>query len=72
MADRSGRAHKFKVGETLNLSPSRWSMRADSRECKVVRLLPSDAGEKLYRVKCPSEPFERNVRESELLSAGSA
>jgi hypothetical protein len=41
-------------------------MRAESPQCTVLRHLPSDRGENLYRVKCPSEAFERNVRESEL------
>lgn len=72
MAYGSSTQHKFKVGETLSFSPSRWSMRSAAGHCKVVRLLPSDFGENLYRVKCPSEPFERNVRESELTSAAGA
>ena len=58
--------HKFKVGETLVFMPSRWSMRARSGACQVIRLLPADSGENLYRVKCASEPFERMARESEL------
>lgn len=41
-------------------------MRARSGACQVIRLLPADSGENLYRVKCASEPFERMARESEL------
>lgn len=65
-------SHKFKIGQNLNFSPSRWSMRAASRSanCKILRLLPTDqGGENLYRVKCVNELFERNARESELLAA---
>lgn len=49
-------------------------MKAQSGHCTVVRQLPADGGENLYRVKCSSEAFERNVRESELTvqSAGPA
>lgn len=59
-------SHKFKVGEAVVYSPSRWSMRTRSGSCQIIRLLPADSGENLYRVKCPSEPFERMARESEL------
>jgi hypothetical protein len=59
-------SHKFKVGQVVTFAPSRWSMRSKSGHCKVVRLLPTDSGECLYRVKCDAEAFERNVRESEL------
>lgn len=41
-------------------------MRSRSGACQVIRLLPADSGENLYRVKCASEPFERMARESEL------
>ena len=41
-------------------------MRAETGNCKVVRCLPADAGENLYRVKCASEAFERMAKESEL------
>ena len=58
--------HKFKVGDRLKFSPSRWSMRSQEAQCLVVRLLPAEAGESQYRVKCSNEPFERIVRESEL------
>jgi hypothetical protein len=34
--------------------------------CKVIRLLPADSDEPLYRIKCTNENFERVVRESEL------
>jgi hypothetical protein len=65
-------SHRFKIGQKLNFSPSRWSMRAtaQSADCKILRLLPADqGGENLYRVKCMNELFERNVRESELLES---
>ena len=64
-------AHRYKIGQQLRLNPGRWSMRAAARtaECKILRLMPADvSGEWMYRVQCANELFERNVRESELLS----
>ncbi len=66
MSRGAASAHKYAVGQTVGYAPSRWSMRAQSGDCKIVRLLPPDAGENLYRVKCASEPFERMAKESEL------
>jgi hypothetical protein len=66
MANRTASYHKYAVGQTVGYSPSRWSMRGGDGSCKIVRLLPADAGENLYRIKCPSEPFERMAKESEL------
>lgn len=66
MTSRAASAHKFAVGQTVGYAPSRWSMRARTGSCKVIRLLPADAGENLYRIKCASEPFERMAKESEL------
>ena len=58
--------HKFKVGEAVDFAPSRQSMPASAREYKIIRLMPSDGGENLYRVKCATEPFERMAKEREL------
>ena len=58
--------HKFKVGDAVEFSPGRRSMPASSGAYKVVRLVPSDTGENVYRVKSASEPFERTAREIEL------
>ncbi len=66
MSNRTASCHKFAVGQTVGYSPSRWSMRGGEGSCKIVRLMPADAGENLYRIKCPSEPFERMAKESEL------
>jgi predicted RNA-binding protein YlxR (DUF448 family) len=58
--------HKFKVGQTVDFSPGRHGMPAMSRLYKVVKLLPPEAGQLLYRIKGTSEPFERVAREREL------
>ncbi len=59
-------SHKFKVGQTVNFTPGRTVMAASSREYKIVRLLPPEDGQNLYRIKGVSETFERMARESDL------
>lgn len=59
-------AHKFKIGQTVSYSPGRSAMAASSREYKIVRLLPAEEGQNLYRIKGVSETFERMARENDL------
>lgn len=61
--------HKFKVGDDVNYSPAKLSVRPASRRYRIVRCLPEDAGEFLYRIKSHAEHFERVVRERELSDA---
>jgi len=58
--------HKYKVGDLVGFAPGRRSMPASSGVYKIVRLVPPDGGENVYRVKSASEPFERTAREIEL------
>lgn len=58
--------HRFKVGQLVDFSPARPGMPTPGRQYQVVRLLPAEGGEFLYRVKSKSETFERVARESEL------
>ncbi len=58
--------HKYKVGQTVSYSPGRSAMAASSREYKIIRLLPPEEGQNLYRIKGVSETFERMARESDL------
>ncbi len=58
--------HKYKVGQAVDLRPGRWGVPASSREYKIVRLLPIEGGERMYRVKSEAETFERIAKESEL------
>jgi len=41
-------------------------MSTAGRQYEIVRLLPAEAGEFLYRVKSKGETFERVAKESEL------
>ena len=58
--------HKYKIGQAVDLRPGRWGLPASSREYKIVRLLPVEGGERMYRVKSAAETFERIAKESEL------
>jgi hypothetical protein len=58
--------HRFKVGETVDFIPGRMGMPAANRECTIIRLLPVEGGSPLYRIKCPTEAFERVAREAQL------
>ena len=58
--------HRYKVGEILEFQPGRNGFPAASRQCTVVRLLPVEGGDRLYRIKCETEAFERVAREAQL------
>jgi hypothetical protein len=58
--------HKFKVGATVDFRPGRMGFPAASRECTIVRVLPTDGSDLLYRIKCTAEVFERVVSEGQL------
>jgi len=58
--------HTYKIGQMVHFSPGRASMAATSREYKIVRLLPPEGGQNLYRIKGIAETFERMARESDL------
>ena len=58
--------HKFKVGQMVDFVPSRTGVPASVRAYKILRLLPHERGERLYRIKTIAEAFERIAKESEL------
>jgi hypothetical protein len=58
--------HKFKVGQLVDYAPARPGMPTAGRLYEIVRLLPAEAGQFLYRVKGKGETFERVAREGEL------
>jgi hypothetical protein len=64
--------HKFRVGQAVDFNPSRVGVPASLREYKILRLLPHEGGEPLYRIKSIVEPFERIAKESELALEPSA
>ncbi len=62
--------HKFKIGETVFLRPSRDHNLTRGAHV-VIRKLPEHAGEHEYRVRSSYEQHERVVRESQLRPASS-
>lgn len=63
---------KFKVGQTVDFSPSLRGLAASPNLYKVTQILPTEGRERLYRIKTIAEAFERVARESELLAASGA
>lgn len=59
-------AHKFKVGQLVRYAPGRSISIVASREYKIVQQLPASEGDNQYRIKSPTENFERMARESDL------
>jgi hypothetical protein len=59
-------SHKFKVGQMVEYAPSHIGMVATARSYKILRLMPNEGSERLYRIKALAETYERVARESEL------
>jgi len=58
--------HKYRVGQAVDYDPGRLGVRAAPGEYKIVRLLPPEGSELLYRIKSVGEAFERVAKEREL------
>jgi hypothetical protein len=58
--------HKFKIGEFVDYHPGRLGLSASAREYKILRLLPAEGNDLLYRIKSIGEAFERVAKEREL------
>jgi hypothetical protein len=58
--------HKFKVGQLVDYNPNRLGMPASSRGYEILRLLPLEGVDLLYRIKSPGETFERVAKEQDL------
>jgi hypothetical protein len=58
--------HKFRLGQLVDLNSVRSGMPPSSREYKIMRLLPPEGSDLLYRIKSPAEAFERVAKEREL------
>jgi hypothetical protein len=60
------KAHKFHVGQSVYFTSSSFGRPAAAGTYKVIKLLPSDGDDYQYRIKSPSEAFERVAKESQL------
>ena len=59
--------HKFKVGQFVDYRPGRLSgSLLASSKYKILRLLPAEGSDLLYRIKSADETFERVAKEHEL------
>lgn len=58
--------HKYKVGQLVDYSPSRMGLSVSARGYEVKRLLPLEGSDFLYRIKSPTESFERVAKEQDL------
>jgi hypothetical protein len=58
--------HKFNVGQLVDYVPGRFSRPLRARGYKVLRLLPPEGTDLLYRIKSVDEEFERVAKEHEL------
>lgn len=65
-------SHKFRIGQVVDYKPLEGNgVPVSSLEYKILRLLPPESGERLYRIKTITEPYERIARESELVLGAS-
>jgi hypothetical protein len=58
--------HKFKVGQFVDYRPGRLAGLRSASRYKVLRLLPAEGSDLLYRIKSVDETFERVAKEREL------
>ena len=60
--------HKFQIGQVVHVTPAiRRNFPGGSYQ--ITKLLPRNNGEFEYRMKGMNEPYERVVRESQLLGS---
>lgn len=62
-------AHKFQPGDKVFLLQSAYLRSAAPGVYEVVRQMPEQAGECIYRIKNERETYERAARESQLEKA---
>ena len=65
-AERDVSEHKFKIGQTVLYTSGPFGRGGTSGSYKITQLLPPEGDDRQYRIKSPSEPHERVVRESQL------
>ena len=59
-------AHKYKIGQMVEFKPVRTAVPASAAPYKIIRLMPVEGVDVLYRIKAPSESYERIAKETEL------
>jgi hypothetical protein len=59
-------AHKFRIGDNVQVIAGLLGRGDAGGVFQVVRLLPSDGDEQQYRIKSATEPHERVAKQSQL------
>ena len=60
------KTHKFSVGQSVYFTSGSMGRPGTNGTYKIIRLLPSDGEDYLYRIKSTGEAFERVAKESQL------
>jgi hypothetical protein len=63
---RAAVGHKYTVGQTVQYTAGAFGRSRTTGSFQVVKLLPSEGDEYLYRIKNAGEPYERVAKESQL------
>ena len=58
--------HKFEIGQSVSVTSGPFGRGSASAVYKITQLLPPEGDDCQYRIKSPSEPHERVVKESQL------
>jgi hypothetical protein len=58
--------HKYTIGQTVQYTAGAFGRSRTTGSFQVVKLLPSEGDEYLYRIKSAGEPYERVAKESQL------
>ena len=66
MMEGSVQNHKFKIGQSVELTSGPFGRGSPNDVYKIVQLLPLEGYDYQYRIKSAKEPHERVVKESEL------
>ncbi len=60
-------SHRFRVGQMVDFIRPQGGAPASERTYRILRLLPYNGGEQLYRIKTITEALARVAKESELV-----
>jgi hypothetical protein len=62
--------HRYKIGQLVSYAAARNDLAAGTHPYKIVRLLPFEDGEPLYRIKSTTSQSERVAKEFSLTRKG--
>lgn len=59
-------AHRYKIGQMVYFNSPTRGLPAAADAYKIVRTMPKDGADPMYRIKSMAEAFERVAKESEI------